>query len=139
MLTRLLNNNVVITYVVVFCVGLFAGVRIHMGIVALDKVNELIDKDIIATEQVSESAKVILKSTTDIDEINKVRAELNNVISKYRKKERERVVNVEVPTTCPVVTCIDGLFINTWNDIATGTSKPDDPMRKSGDPAPIRR
>ena len=126
---QIFNRVTIIALLVAYGFGVISGVRIHMGVVALDEKAANIQREAEAIAAAQEAADIIGEATDETAAVIKQRTELNNVISKYAKEEEKRKSMVAVTTTCPAVTCIDGLFIETWNDIATKTSKPNGGVR----------
>ena len=117
--------------IVAYGIGVLSGVQIHRGIVAIEREQEAIEREAEAIAAAQEAADIIEEATNETATVIKERMELQDVISRYEKEERKRISHINTPVTCPTVTCIDGLFIKTWNSIATKTDKSYDEVRKS--------
>jgi hypothetical protein len=117
--------------VVAYGVGVASGIRIHMGVVALDEKAAAVEREATRIADAQEAADIIEEATDETAAVIKKRVELSNAISKYRKEEARRSKLINVPLSCPTVTCIDSLFVETWNGLAAGTEEFNGKLRSS--------
>jgi len=94
-----------------------------MGVAALDFKAASITREAAMIAAGQEAADIIQEATDETGRVIKERASMQRAISSFERNRIRSEKLRNIPSTCPTVTCIDGLFINTWNDIAAGARK----------------